>query len=73
VFFPCFDDAFPHGSGTIAEQKLSKIIPFVHFSALFLPCHCSMPPFSPFGVQFRLATSDLTLYNSLMLRSAEKR
>ena len=72
VFFPCFYDAFPYASGTIAEQKLSKISPFVHFSALFLPCHCSIPPFSPFDVQFRLATPDLTLYNSLMLRSSEK-
>ena len=72
VFFPCFEDAFPHASGTIAEQKLSKISPFVHFSALFLPCYCSMPPFSPFGVHSRLASSDLTRYNSLMLRSSEK-
>jgi hypothetical protein len=72
VFFPCFDAAFPHASGTIAEQKLSKISPFVHFSALFQPGHCSMPPFSPFGVHSRPATSDLIRYNSLMLRSSEK-
>jgi hypothetical protein len=72
VFFPCFADAFPHASGTIAEQQLSKISPFIHFSALFLPGHCGMPPFSPFGVLSRPATSDLTRHNSLMPRSSGK-